>query len=1156
MFTMVVVQLNSHKPKSMMIIMLEVMVQVGCVEFVGILLFMAGIEKNPGPTDQFNFRYQYLLIQLGSDLLRKIFDERIGTTLDQYLQANLNHLNKILVLINKNVITEDQKVLIPPACIKPLSTSFDITLLACLLRNICGLKNAGDKVWTTPSINDHSLEADIARLRICRNKVGHSGTVQISQTQLDSDWTELSQILGSLNSKLTNSIPNLSDEIKKVETMVIDENLNKIHKETLSLWAEMDKSFDHSLVEISETLGRMELNQAHISGKVDSAMEKISAFEVKLDKNLQRLSQGPVEEKPKKLFVQAQELQEALVQVYRRVCSMLPISPLIDDEEIDLFEVYSEPSLVQAEHFKVQNKTEKSAISSYEEIFTKNGKKCHNVYVSADAGMGKTSFCHRMCLLWSQAHSGISSDDERIRDDIEFLQQFDFLFYVSLRDSNFTTVIDLIKHQLKNVEESLITHVLKVRTTLILLDGLDEWTPTESTCTLPERPLLDPRCVYLTTCRPYKLESLKLRNRDIDHLVEITGIHGDAAKHYVACIVNYLNEKYDQNKTPYDFQTELRRCSLHSQMCIPVICSQLIFLWFDGKLTHMSKSAVYANTLEMLFKRAMEKHIEAPPMENLNFKFPQCFESMNCVQRHGSLLRKICHVAFDSLLSTENSITMPSLVFTPVQLASSPYFLSPEETDYLCKIGLLSKNKVIGRLFEDQKVKLSFIHKSYIEFLAALYIATDKYNNIDVIVKRWSKLEDFFQFDHFYLLLAGLSFDKMEYLMTKLYSNLSNDFVQCHKMAVDDIDDVLYNEKLILLQNITIKCIKEGRASTGTNIDLRLENFVIGNVTEHELVKEMLQKQHNSVKSIFSMNGLFFDEFALIDGLISLKLEDLPSESLPGFISCMLKCKHTLQTLGVSSYLTMKLPIFELDALTSISLCNVKMSHVNYEDFINTLSSKTCLENIVLKDIDCTDHKKFESDCPCSHGLNLSCHNRLRYLILYQVSVFVSKIRNTEIQRIRIDPAPKELSAHLSDFYQSIQYSQLQYINIGHVRLTNIAKLLTDAIQTLKNLKWLRLSNCTLFDSLLKIHSDAKGVKVVLHNVTFMRDCLYAFIISILRNNVVVEMVNNILLFYHEDKAYEIQYAELADYVSSYVSSIEGITVTYQQGYCLRFETK
>jgi hypothetical protein len=111
-------------------------------------------------------RIQVLLVDGGTMVLRKIFDEKtppLAACLKQH-QGTLAFLSK------RNIINKQQYLLLSHNALT--SASLDISLLSCLLRNICGLKSSTDPYWSTPPApTDFSIEADLVRFRAYRNEV-------------------------------------------------------------------------------------------------------------------------------------------------------------------------------------------------------------------------------------------------------------------------------------------------------------------------------------------------------------------------------------------------------------------------------------------------------------------------------------------------------------------------------------------------------------------------------------------------------------------------------------------------------------------------------------------------------------------------------------------------------------------------------------------------------------------------------------------------------------------------------------------------------------------------------------------------------------------------------------------------------------------------
>ena len=139
----------------------------------------------------------------GFKLMRLIVDggtEALRQTLTKYCPGNLqvvlsNHYHILLNLKNNRIINQNQwDKLYPAASVPPNINDFDITLLCVLLKNICGLKSHRDPIWQNiPNVSDHSVEADIVRVGLFRNKrFGHIPNTAVSDGDFQSFWAEIS----------------------------------------------------------------------------------------------------------------------------------------------------------------------------------------------------------------------------------------------------------------------------------------------------------------------------------------------------------------------------------------------------------------------------------------------------------------------------------------------------------------------------------------------------------------------------------------------------------------------------------------------------------------------------------------------------------------------------------------------------------------------------------------------------------------------------------------------------------------------------------------------------------------------------------------------------------------------------------------------------
>ena len=139
----------------------------------------------------------------GFKLMRLIVDggtEALRQTLTKYCAGNLqvvlstHHHTLLKLKINKIINQSQWDKLYPAGSVPPNINDFDITLLCVLLKNICGLKSHKDPIWhKIPNVSDHSVEADIVRVRLFRNeRFGHIPNTAVSDGDFQSFWAEIS----------------------------------------------------------------------------------------------------------------------------------------------------------------------------------------------------------------------------------------------------------------------------------------------------------------------------------------------------------------------------------------------------------------------------------------------------------------------------------------------------------------------------------------------------------------------------------------------------------------------------------------------------------------------------------------------------------------------------------------------------------------------------------------------------------------------------------------------------------------------------------------------------------------------------------------------------------------------------------------------------
>ena len=84
------------------------------------------------------------------------------------------------------------------------SSDFDITLTFRLLRTICNLREPLTGWDNLPNSTDHSLEADLARIKFYRNTVySHNSTMEIADSEFSNLWREISEALLRIAGSIT-----------------------------------------------------------------------------------------------------------------------------------------------------------------------------------------------------------------------------------------------------------------------------------------------------------------------------------------------------------------------------------------------------------------------------------------------------------------------------------------------------------------------------------------------------------------------------------------------------------------------------------------------------------------------------------------------------------------------------------------------------------------------------------------------------------------------------------------------------------------------------------------------------------------------------------------------------------------------------------------
>ena len=243
-------------------------------------------------------RVTRLLIGGGTTLLREIFDLRCPPkNLSRILrqQATKNQLKSAR-------LTKPQwDCLYPSPGVYGNSSEFDVTLLFRLLRTICNLTPPVTGWDALPTSTDHSLTADLARIKYYRNSVyGHvKQNMEITDDEFSLLWQEISEafvrVAGQISHKRKTKWQGAIDNLLK-DPLTAEAERNV--KELLN-WYRNDRYVKKSVKELKSTTQKQLTATTHLGEQLNTTTQDVhegmECLKTNLNGGLSRLK-GELEE--------------------------------------------------------------------------------------------------------------------------------------------------------------------------------------------------------------------------------------------------------------------------------------------------------------------------------------------------------------------------------------------------------------------------------------------------------------------------------------------------------------------------------------------------------------------------------------------------------------------------------------------------------------------------------------------------------------------------------------------------------------------------------------------------------------------------------------------------------------------------------------------
>ncbi|KAH3811686.1 uncharacterized protein LOC127833603 [Dreissena polymorpha] len=567
------------------------------------------------------------------------------------------------------------------------------------------------------------------------------------------------------------------------------------------------------------------------------------------------------------------DLRQCLIQYYDDTTCNVPVLTFDNSLDKRITDVYATPKIHRINIEKDGQRVKEERILAYRDIFYTNNTSNKRIYIQGEPGRGKSTFAVKLVHDWCYEKpplSAITSEnislsnrliwrDENLLspsapiniqafEDRVTLQKFKFLFFITLRDSrDQTDVTQMIKKQLidnmfsdeeRADKYKLLLQIIKTEICLVVREGLDEWVcPSGSNLAEPSMAgFPKDTCTVLTTTRPWKLVDEKIKNSQIERLLEIEGIISPYSftKNILRCIIDQRKALGD---TVDEFELFVNRRELQSLSSSPMLYALVICNWVDtiGEEEHLKGSSLcllYTTLLESLCKKANSapgyfNDSNAPPVH--------CFSRTNYLQPNIEHLNKLACAACKLLFSCERET---AIVFNDIKL--SHYFSNEEFVGckmFALKAGILTNRKEKHRT-ENSNL---FIHKSVQEFLAAYHIACNP-NVIDDIISRYLECynNSYLDISQVLIFVCGMNISAANKL-----SALMN---QC------DVDNCgASGYYACAFQRVIESGIREAVANKQDGIRLKLSHFNItpGNMRDINLIWS------TNTSNIHSFSGVF-----------------------------------------------------------------------------------------------------------------------------------------------------------------------------------------------------------------------------------------------------------------------------------------------------------
>ncbi|CAH3167465.1 unnamed protein product [Pocillopora meandrina] len=619
-----------------------------------------------------------LLVDVGSQVLRSTFDKiHPPVTLHTVLGSTSVHYATLHSLYRgrKKVLNPTQWGKLYPTHAPVSSAAFDITLLTVLLRNICGLGSPANGWDRLPLAANIGIADDIARVKYYRNTVyGHASQASVDDRSFSAYWQEIREALVRLGGT------HFRAEIDNLEHDCMDPDIEEHYRELMKQWKKDDDSIKDKLEEIEGSLENMrsimERNFRDTTDKIEIEMKEVK-------EKLSSLTDS-VENRTQEGVFDPTELINGIRQLYKTREGWLSPFPWCEEFQFFLGNIFTRLKVVRRKKTRGEITDVfvdmSSILDPYEECSAPR-----TVLIEGEPGMGKTTYCKKYAYDWAtkqQEPQGCGST------------AFKVVLFLKCRDIH-SDVWEAIDDQLlprdidEEVKQQFFQFIRENQSSILLiLDGLDELPSSKLSMfsELIEGRVL-PKCHIAATARH---ETGKELRKCCDALLQIEGFTENHVKGFVT---KYFKERTDlatKLSQRMSRDKNLREIAANplNTVLLCLLCEE-----FEGTLPE-SRAQLYLDMVECVLRRYRKRKGLLETIEDLTNHYKPQLNHLGKVALNGLLDDKL---GFNESEVRNHAKDLTEFGFLSVQPGGS-------------KLG--------------QTLHYAFLHKSFQEFFAALFICS------------------------------------------------------------------------------------------------------------------------------------------------------------------------------------------------------------------------------------------------------------------------------------------------------------------------------------------------------------------------------------------------------------------------------------------------